>query len=146
MTFRTVPQGETHPSARHGGQTTHAEHNRPRRKSTHTIPGVLVARQAPHRGIDRGPVPAADGRAFDVSDPVSDTPYAQADYSTGGQDHETYRWNVHDDRSRDFWGNAVIESWYKEATAVRDPDSRPQPVSDALLHEAARHVGADGLG
>ncbi|MCZ0984747.1 3,4-dihydroxyphenylacetate 2,3-dioxygenase [Streptomyces diastatochromogenes] len=69
-----------------------------------------------------------------------------SDYYTGDPDHETYRWNVKDDRRRDFWGNAVIESWYKEATPVLDLDGRPQPVSDALLDESAVQVGADGLG
>ncbi|MCX5336113.1 MULTISPECIES: hypothetical protein [unclassified Streptomyces] len=47
-------------------------------------------------------------------------------------DQETYRWNVHDDRRRDFWGNAVIESWYKEATPVLDLEGNQQPVSDGL--------------
>jgi hypothetical protein len=69
-----------------------------------------------------------------------------SDYCTGDPDHETYRWNVHDDRRRDFWGNAVIESWYKEGTPVRDLDGNPQCVSDALLDENAVQVGADGLG
>ncbi|MFF3335020.1 hypothetical protein ACFYWX_36705 [Streptomyces sp. NPDC002888] len=64
----------------------------------------------------------------------------------GHPDHETYRWNVHDDRRRDFWGNAVIESWYKEATPVLGLEGSPQPVSHALLDESAVIVGADGLG
>ncbi|MFE4832870.1 hypothetical protein [Streptomyces sp. NPDC056672] len=33
-----------------------------------------------------------------------------------------WTWDVHDDRRRDFWGNAVIESWYEEATPVLDLD------------------------
>jgi catechol 2,3-dioxygenase len=69
-----------------------------------------------------------------------------SDYYTGDPGHETYRWNVHDDRRRDFWGNAVIESWYKEAAPVLDLDGKPQPVSDAVLDESAVQVGADGLG
>ncbi|MFF2659112.1 3,4-dihydroxyphenylacetate 2,3-dioxygenase [Kitasatospora sp. NPDC058032] len=69
-----------------------------------------------------------------------------SDYYTGDPDHETYRWNVHDDRRRDFWGNAVIESWYKEATPVLDLDGRPQPVVSGALDESAVQVGADGLG
>ncbi|MFE1961567.1 3,4-dihydroxyphenylacetate 2,3-dioxygenase [Streptomyces sp. NPDC059479] len=69
-----------------------------------------------------------------------------SDYYTGDPDHETYRWDVRDDRRRDFWGNAVIESWYKEATPVLDLDGSPRPVSEALLDESAVQVGADGLG
>ncbi|WP_280640976.1 hypothetical protein [Streptomyces afghaniensis] len=45
-----------------------------------------------------------------------------------------------------FWGNAVIWSWYKEATSVLDLDGSPLPVTDALLDESAVTVGADGLG
>lgn len=69
-----------------------------------------------------------------------------SDYYTGDPDHETYRWNVHDDRRRDFWGNAVIESWYKEATPVLDLTGTPRPVTEAALDESAVQVGADGLG
>ena len=69
-----------------------------------------------------------------------------SDYYTGDPDHETYRWNVHDDRRRDFWGNAVIESWYREAAPVLGLDGNPQPVSEAVLDESAVQVGADGLG
>jgi 3,4-dihydroxyphenylacetate 2,3-dioxygenase len=69
-----------------------------------------------------------------------------SDYYTGDPDHETYRWSVHDDRRRDFWGNAVIESWYKEATPVLDLDGTQQPVVEATLDEPAVQVGADGLG
>jgi hypothetical protein len=69
-----------------------------------------------------------------------------SDYYTGDPGHQTYRWNVHDDRRRDFWGGAVIESWYKEATPVLGLDGDPRPVSETLLDESAVRVGADGLG
>ncbi|WP_322766831.1 3,4-dihydroxyphenylacetate 2,3-dioxygenase [Frankia sp. Cr1] len=69
-----------------------------------------------------------------------------SDYYTGDPDHETFRWNVHDPRRRDFWGNAVIESWYTEATPVLDLDGKPQPVTDTRCEETAVTVGADGLG
>jgi catechol 2,3-dioxygenase len=59
-----------------------------------------------------------------------------SDYYTGDPDHETFRWSVHDDRRRDFWGNAVIESWYKAATLVLDLDGNPQPVTDSALDES----------
>ncbi|MFD8000437.1 hypothetical protein [Streptomyces mirabilis] len=49
---------------------------------------------------------------------------------TGDPDHVTYRWNVHDDHRRDFWGNAVIDSWYadrrRRARRIRHPDRRGQ--------------------
>ncbi|MFF7415384.1 3,4-dihydroxyphenylacetate 2,3-dioxygenase [Streptomyces lydicus] len=69
-----------------------------------------------------------------------------SDYYTGDPDHETYRWNVHDDRRRDFWGNAVIPSWYKEATPVLDLNGTLQPVTRTVLDESTVAVGADGLG
>ncbi|EIV92872.1 3,4-dihydroxyphenylacetate 2,3-dioxygenase [Frankia sp. QA3] len=69
-----------------------------------------------------------------------------SDYYTGDPDHETLRWNVHDPRRRDFWGNAVIESWYTEATTVLDLDGRPCPVRDVACDEVAVTVGADGFG
>lgn len=67
-----------------------------------------------------------------------------SDY-TGDPDQETYRWNAHDDHRRDFWDNAVIESWYKEATPVLDLDGVPQRVTAVVLDESAVHAGADGL-
>ncbi|MER8223551.1 3,4-dihydroxyphenylacetate 2,3-dioxygenase [Streptomyces sp. NPDC094143] len=69
-----------------------------------------------------------------------------SDYYTGDPDHETYRWNVRDDRRRDFWGNAVIDSWYKEATPVLDLDGNVCQVDETRLDESAAAVGADGLG
>jgi catechol 2,3-dioxygenase len=69
-----------------------------------------------------------------------------SDYYTGDPDHPVLRWNVQDPRRRDFWGNAVIESWYREATAVRGLDGQIQPAVEAKLDESAARVGADGLG
>ncbi|MGW3648185.1 hypothetical protein [Streptomyces sp. NPDC000878] len=69
-----------------------------------------------------------------------------SDYYAGDPDHETYRWSLHDDRRRDFRGNAVIESWYKEPTPVLDLDSRQQPAVEAIPDESGVRVGADGLG
>jgi hypothetical protein len=106
---------------------------------------------APHKEhhIERGPGRHGVSNAFYVylRDPDGHrVEIYTSDYYTGDPDHETYRWNVNDDRRRDFWGNAVIESWYKEATPVLDLDGSPQPVTDTLLDESAVHVGADGLG
>ncbi|MQA84581.1 MAG: 3,4-dihydroxyphenylacetate 2,3-dioxygenase [Streptosporangiales bacterium] len=69
-----------------------------------------------------------------------------SDYYTGDPDHPTYRWSVHDPRRRDFWGHEVVESWYKEGSAVLDLDGTPRPVSDSRIDESAVTVGADGLG
>ena len=41
-----------------------------------------------------------------------------SDYYTGDPDHPVLRWSVQDPRRRDFWGNAVIPSWYTEASPV----------------------------
>lgn len=66
-----------------------------------------------------------------------------SDYYTGDPDHPVLRWSVHDPRRRDFWGNAVIPSWYSEATAVLDLDGKPRPL--VKEKQAAEHsVGADG--
>lgn len=52
-----------------------------------------------------------------------------SDYYTGDPDHPPLRWSVHDPRRRDFWGNAVIPSWYTEATTVLDLDGTPCPLT-----------------
>lgn len=69
-----------------------------------------------------------------------------SDYFTGDPDHRTYRWNVHDPRRRDFWGNPVVDSWYREAAPVLDLDGRLVPVRESGIDESAVTVGADGLG
>ena len=73
-----------------------------------------------------------------------------SDYYTGDPDHPVLRWSVLDPRRRDFWGNAVIPSWYSEASAVLDLDGKVQPVTElAQVSEATRAaevaVGADGF-
>lgn len=68
-----------------------------------------------------------------------------SDYYTGDPDHPVLRWSVKDPRRRDFWGNAVIESWYKEASPVLDLNGAVRPVSEiAQEDESAVRVGADG--
>jgi catechol 2,3-dioxygenase len=69
-----------------------------------------------------------------------------SDYYTGDPDHETYRWDVNDDRRRDFWGNAVVESWYKDASPVLDLDGNIVALQESTVDESAVAVGADGLG
>jgi 3,4-dihydroxyphenylacetate 2,3-dioxygenase len=66
-----------------------------------------------------------------------------SDYFTGDPDHETYRWSVHDPRRRDFWGNAVIPSWYSEASPVLDLSGRVRELT-AISQIAEVTVGADG--
>ena len=51
-----------------------------------------------------------------------------------------------DPRRRDFWGHAVIPSWYSEASTVLDLDGKPRPVSEIeQAAEATVMVGADGF-
>ncbi|QPP05936.1 3,4-dihydroxyphenylacetate 2,3-dioxygenase [Streptomyces bathyalis] len=134
--------GGAGPRLHHIGVATHESHNVLR---TADIFGALHK----ERHIERGPGRHGVSNAFYVylRDPDGHrVEIYTSDYYTGDPDHQTYRWNVHDDRRRDFWGNAVIESWYKEATPVLDLDDKPQPVTDAVLDESAVAVGADGLG
>ena len=68
------------------------------------------------------------------------------DYFTGDPDHAPIRWDVHDERRRDFWGNAVVPSWYLGSVGLLDLDGHPTPVRDQEPTERAVTVGADGLG
>ncbi|WP_432041015.1 VOC family protein [Streptomyces chartreusis] len=134
--------GGAGPRLHHLGVATHESHQVLRAAD---IFGSL--RKEHH--IERGPGRHGVSNAFYLylRDPAGHrVEIYTSDYYTGDPDHETYRWNVKDDRRRDFWGNAVIDSWYKEATPVLDLDGRPQPLSDSLLNESAVRVGADGLG
>src|ERR1700678_4067260 len=67
-----------------------------------------------------------------------------SDYYTGDPDHPVLRWSVHDPRRRDFWGNAVIPSWYSDASPVLDLDGKVRPVVE-LAQTAEVSVGADGF-
>jgi catechol 2,3-dioxygenase len=67
-----------------------------------------------------------------------------SDYFTGDPDHPVLRWDVSDPRRRDFWGHAVIPSWYTEASTVLDLDRNPRPVTEPLQASEAV-VGADGF-
>ena len=68
------------------------------------------------------------------------------DYFTGDPGFEPIRWNVHDERRRDFWGNPVVPRWYEEASAVLDLDGHIQPLRQRRSDEQRLTVGADGLG
>ncbi len=49
-------------------------------------------------------------------------------------------------RRRDFWGAAVVPTWYAEATDVLDLDARERPLTDLVGGPSEIQVGADGLG
>jgi 3,4-dihydroxyphenylacetate 2,3-dioxygenase len=68
------------------------------------------------------------------------------DYFTGDPDHPALRWDVHDERRRDFWANPIVPSWYHGAAPVLDLDGQPVPVVDEPPRERDVRVGADGLG
>ncbi|MEU6192176.1 3,4-dihydroxyphenylacetate 2,3-dioxygenase [Streptomyces sp. NPDC047061] len=135
--------GGAGPRLHHLGVATHESHQVLR------VADILGALNKHQDHIERGPGRHGVSNAFYLylRDPDGHrVEIYTSDYYTGDPDHETYRWSVHDDRRRDFWGNAVIESWYKEATPVLGLAGKPLPVSDALLDESAVRVGADGLG
>ena len=134
--------GGAGPRLHHLGLATHESH------SILHLADVLGSLHAEHH-IERGPGRHGVSNAFYLylRDPDGHrVEIYTTDYYTGDPDHETFRWSVHDDRRRDFWGNAVIESWYKEATPVLDLDGRVVPLRDSLVDESAVRVGADGLG
>jgi catechol 2,3-dioxygenase len=68
-----------------------------------------------------------------------------SDYFTGDPDHETLRWDVNDVRRRDFWGAAVVPSWYAESTDVLDLDGNVAPVRTVDESQSEAKVGADGF-
>lgn len=69
-----------------------------------------------------------------------------SDYYTGDPDHPVLRWSVHDPRRRDFWGNAVIPSWYTDASLVLDLDGKIQSITEIKQRaESPERVGADGF-
>jgi catechol 2,3-dioxygenase len=68
-----------------------------------------------------------------------------SDYFTGDPDHETFRWDVSDVRRRDFWGAAVVPSWYAEATPVLDLRGDIVPVRAIDVDRSEVKVGADGF-
>ncbi|SEB96336.1 3,4-dihydroxyphenylacetate 2,3-dioxygenase [Paramicrobacterium humi] len=68
------------------------------------------------------------------------------DYYTGDPDNPRVTWDVHDNQRRDWWGHAVVPSWYTEASLVLDLDGNPQPVREREdKSEMAVTIGADGF-
>ena len=71
--------------------------------------------------------------------------YSQ-DYYTGDPDNPVVTWDVHDNQRRDFWGNPVVPSWYRDASLVLDLDGNPQPVTKReQASELEATIGADGF-
>ena len=68
-----------------------------------------------------------------------------SDYFTGDPDHEVYRWDVHDVRRRDFWGAAVVPTWYTESASVLDLDGHVVPSTAIDPGRSEVKVGADGF-
>lgn len=69
-----------------------------------------------------------------------------SDYFTGDPDHEPIRWDVHDERRRDFWANPIVPTWYHGSVGVLDLDGNPVKVQVQDPTERTVTVGADGLG
>lgn len=68
------------------------------------------------------------------------------DYYTGDPDNPVVTWDVQDSQRRDWWGNAVVPSWYTDAATVFGLDGRPQPVvAQTANSELAITLGADGF-
>ncbi|WP_348766679.1 3,4-dihydroxyphenylacetate 2,3-dioxygenase [uncultured Salinisphaera sp.] len=68
------------------------------------------------------------------------------DYYTGDPDNPVITWDVHDNQRRDWWGHAVVPSWYTEASRVLDLDGNLQPlVARTDSSEMAVTIGADGF-
>jgi catechol 2,3-dioxygenase len=68
------------------------------------------------------------------------------DYFTGDPGHQAIRWDVHDERRRDFWSNPVVPSWYLGSVGLLDLAGNPVPVQAQEPTERNVTVGADGLG
>lgn len=133
--------GGAGPRMHHVGMATHESH-----QVLHIADILGAIDKSEH--IERGPGRHGVSNAFYVylRDPDGHrVEVYTSDYYTGDPDHETYRWSVRDDRRRDYWGNAVIESWYKEASPVLDLAGQPVPITDSKIDESAVRIGADGF-
>lgn len=68
------------------------------------------------------------------------------DYYTGDPDNPEVVWDVHDNQRRDFWGHAVVPSWYTDASRVLDLDGNVQPIIERTeAKEMDVTIGADGF-
>lgn len=69
-----------------------------------------------------------------------------SDYFTGDPGHPPLRWNVRDERRRDFWANPIVPGWFLGSVPVLDLAGAPVPVEAQEPTERTVTVGADGLG
>jgi catechol 2,3-dioxygenase len=70
-----------------------------------------------------------------------------SDYFTGDPDHEPLRWDVHDERRRDFWANPIVPTWYQGSVGVLDLAGNTVAVREQDAPSERRvTMGADGLG
>ena len=99
--------------------------------------------------IERGPGRHGVSNAFYVylrDDDGHRVEIYTSDYFTGDPDHEPLRWDVRDERRRDFWGNAVVPTWYLGSAPILDLDGNLVPVMEPDRTERRVTVGADGHG
>ncbi len=109
---------------------------------------VIGARNEAH-WIERGPGRHGVSNAFYLylRDPDGHRiEIYTTDYFTGDPDHEPIRWDVHDERRRDFWANPIVPTWYEGSVGMLDLDGAPIVVRDQDPTERTVTVGADGLG
>lgn len=103
---------------------------------------------AEQRHLERGPGRHGVSNAFYLylrDDDGHRVEVYTSDYFTGDPDQEVIRWSVHDMRRRDFWGAAVVPSWYAESTTVLDLDGTPVPLRTVDESTSEQKVGADGF-
>ena len=68
------------------------------------------------------------------------------DYYTGDPDNPVISWDVHDNQRRDWWGHAVVPSWYTDASRVLDLDGNVVPLIERESpKEMDVTIGADGF-
>ncbi len=109
---------------------------------------LIGARDQAH-WIERGPGRHGVSNAFYlyVRDPDGHRiEIYTTDYFTGDPDHEPIRWDVHDERRRDFWANPIVPTWYEGSVGVLGLEGEPVPVRSQDPTERTVTVGADGLG
>jgi catechol 2,3-dioxygenase len=101
------------------------------------------------RHIERGPGRHGVSNAFYLylrDDDGHRIEVYTTDYFTGDPDHEPLRWDVHDERRRDFWANPIVPTWYLGSVPVLDLDGNVVAVEAQDPTERTVTVGADGLG
>ncbi len=138
----TAMTGGAGPRMHHVAFSTHEKHN---------ILAICDKLGALRRSdaIERGPGRHGVSNAFYLylRDPDGHRVeiYTQ-DYYTGDPDNPVVTWDVHDNQRRDWWGNPVVPSWYRDASPVLDLDGNPQPIIERTdPSEIDVTIGADGF-